>query len=139
LRYDWPPGMPYHETKRDSEVVALRAAGEGMEVVVLSPALVLGPGEPRPRFLTLVRLLQRGLGLVAPPGGSTLCDVRDVADIHVTALQMGRSGQRYILGGPHVPHIELMRLFAEAVGAPRPRLVVPRWAVRGVAMALGGV
>ncbi|HEY2745620.1 MAG TPA: NAD-dependent epimerase/dehydratase family protein, partial [Polyangia bacterium] len=52
-RYDWPPGLAYNESKRDSERLVRRATG--LETVCVSPALVFGPGEVHRRTLPLFR------------------------------------------------------------------------------------
>jgi nucleoside-diphosphate-sugar epimerase len=136
--YDWEPGFNYQETKRDSERVALAASQQGMEVVSLNPALVLGPEEPHRRSLRLLRVVKRGLARLAPPGGNTICDVRDVAAAHVAALSRGRSGERYILGGPYVSFEELLTLYARALQRPAPVAAVPASLVRAGQLALFG-
>lgn len=127
--YNWAPGAPYREAKRDSEKLALAAAGPDFEVVALNPSLVLGPDEPGKRFVPFMRAIRFGLGRLSPPGGTTIADVRDVADAHVAALTRGRSGARYILGGAHVQYREFISLFAKALDAPGPLVTVPLGAI----------
>src|SRR5262249_49709937 len=71
--YDWPIGFNYNETKRDAEALVFGATG--LEAVCLNPALVFGPGEVSRHTLPLFRAVARGLIRLAPPGGTTLCDV----------------------------------------------------------------
>src|SRR5206468_3649484 len=78
------PGLAYNETKRDAERLVRRC--DGLETICLNPALVFGPGEVYRRTLTLFRVIKYGLLPFVPPGGATLCDVRDVAEAHVAAL-----------------------------------------------------
>lgn len=137
--YDWPPGLAYPESKRDGERLALKAGERGLDVVVLSPAMVLGPDDPRRRLSTLLRAVRMGLVRVAPPGGLTLCDVRHVADAHVAALTAGRPGERYVLGGPHVTYRELFAEFAAALSAPGPLLTVPPDLFRLAAIPFAGL
>ena len=137
--YDWPPGMPYNESKRDGERVALAAGSRGIEVVVLSPSFVIGPGDPRRRLATVLRAVRMGLGRVAPPGGLTLCDVRNAAAAHVAALTRGRPGERYVLGGPHVTWREFLAGLASALDAPAPLVTVPPVVLRLAALPLAGV
>ncbi|HEY1586115.1 MAG TPA: NAD-dependent epimerase/dehydratase family protein, partial [Polyangia bacterium] len=132
-RYDWPIGLGYNESKRDSERLVMRA--DGLETVCLNPSLVFGPGEVFKRTLPLFRLVKWGLLPLVPPGGTTVCDVRDVAAAHVAALTHGEPGARYILGGPHLTFRELATTIAEVTEGARPVAELPasllRAAVRG--------
>jgi dihydroflavonol-4-reductase len=136
-RYDWPPGMAYNETKRDAERLVRRA--EGIETVVLNPAVLFGPGEIHKRTLTLFRLIKWGLLPLVPPGGTTLCDVRDVAAAHVAALTAGVSGARYILGGPHLTFRELATMIAELTRGARPLAEVPASLLHAAAVPLAAL
>jgi dihydroflavonol-4-reductase len=133
-RYDWPIGLAYNETKRDAEAVVRRT--RAVETVCLNPALVVGPNEVHRRSLALFRLVRAGLLVATPPGGTTLCDVRDVAAAHVSALERGCAGERYILGGPHLSFAELVRLVAEEVGGRPSRYALPPLLVRLGALPL---
>lgn len=135
--YDWPPGMPYNETKRDSERAALTGGARGLDVVVLSPAFVLGPDDPRRRLSSLLRAVKLGLARIAPPGGLTVCDVRHVAAAHVAALTRGRPGERYVLGGAHLTWRELLAELAVALAAPGPLVTLPEIALRLAVVPLG--
>ena len=98
---------------------------EGIETVCVSPALVFGPGEIYRRTLPLFRLVKWGLLPVVPPGGTTLCDVRDVAVAHVAALAHGEPGARYILGGPQLTFRALATTIAEVTRGARPIAELP--------------
>jgi len=138
-RWNWPKDLPYMETKRDGERIALGASSPDLEVVALNPATIYGPGQLNRDEQNLMRQLRRGLLVIAPPGGITLCDVEDVAAAHLTALERGRPGERYILGGPHVTHPEFFAAFAEALGVRPPRWTLPGWTLNlaGAALHLG--
>jgi dihydroflavonol-4-reductase len=61
--------------------------------------------------------------------GLNLVDVRDVARGHVLALERGRAGERYLLGGIDVTLAEAFALIARAAGRRPPRLQLPYGAV----------
>jgi nucleoside-diphosphate-sugar epimerase len=136
-RYDWPPGLGYNESKRDSERLVLHA--NGLETICLNPSLVFGPGEVYRRTLPLFRLIKWGLFPLAPPGGTTLCDVRDVADAHVAALTRGEPGARYIVGGPHLTFRELATTIAQLTHGARPLAEVPAALLRAAALPLAAL
>ena len=137
--YDWPPGFPYNESKRDSERIALAANARGVPAISLNPTMVLGPEAPHDRQLRAMRLIQRGLFRLVPPGGLTLCDVREVARAHVTALTRGKAGERYLLGGPHLTYRALIDLYAKALHAPGPIGTVPAILLEAAALPLFAV
>ena len=136
-RWNWPRGLPYMETKRDGEKIALAAARDGFEVVALNPCTIFGPGKLNPGDEELVKAVKTGRLPVVPSGGTTICDVEDVADAHLSALELGRSGERYILGGPAVTYRELFRAFARALGVSFRRPTMPAPVARAMAMGLG--
>lgn len=136
-RYDWPVGLGYNESKRDAERIVRRAGG--IETVCVNPALVFGPGEVGRRTLPLFRMVKWGLMPLVPPGGTTLCDVRDVAAAHVAALTHGEPGARYILGGPHLTFRELATTIAEVTRGARPVAELPAGLLRAAALPVAGL
>lgn len=112
---------PYYLSKLYAEKVALEAAAAGdLEVVVVSPTLLLGPGDDAlGSSRVLLRFLRREV-VAVPPGGLSLVDVRDAAQATAAAATRGRSGQRYLLGG-HNMTVEAFLVLAEKVtGIPAP-------------------
>src|SRR5438105_1548569 len=67
--------------------------------------------------------------------GLNVVEVRDVARGHVLALERGRRGDRYILGGADLTLGELFAAVADLAGVARPRLRVPLPAVRLLGLA----
>jgi dihydroflavonol-4-reductase len=69
---------------------------------------------------------QRSASLVYPPGGVNYIDVQDVCAGHIAAAGRGRTGERYILGAHNLTHHAAMKIVAEVIGTPAPRLGIPR-------------
>lgn len=90
--YDPRNRSAYHESKYLAEVEVLRAAAQGLNVVIVNPSMVNGPGDIRlkPLFLTENALIIKS--------GLNHVDVRDVVAGHLAAYQKGKAGERYILG-----------------------------------------
>src|SRR5262249_39720956 len=61
-----------------------------------------------------------GWAFLAPPGANSYCDVRDVADGIVSALERGRIGQRYILAGKTLTYREALAIIAPITGRRPP-------------------
>jgi len=59
---------------------------------------------------------------VAPAGGVTLCDVRDVAAGILSAAAQGQVGRRYILAGHNITYLEAWNLFSRVAGGKGPAL-----------------
>ena len=134
--WNWPAGLAYMETKRDGERIALAASRDGFEVVALNPATIYGPAPRHRDDQNLMRQIQSGRMVVAPPGGMTLCDIEDVATAHLAALELGRPGERYILGGPHVTHAAFFTALARAFGVRPPLWTPPAGAFRSAGRVL---
>lgn len=94
---------PYYVAKTQSEKTAQALAKEhGIHLVVICPAIVLGPLDYRiTPSNQLVMDWLNGIGQTYK-GGLNLVDVRDVAAAHVAALTNGESGRRYIIGGENI-------------------------------------
>src|SRR5581483_823391 len=65
--------------------------------------------------------------------------VDDVAEGHLAAMDRGRIGERYVLGGQNVYLSEFLRVIAHCAGIPAPRLRIPRMAVFPLAYAAEAV
>ncbi|HEX8954583.1 MAG TPA: NAD-dependent epimerase, partial [Polyangia bacterium] len=76
---------------------------------------------------------------LVPPGGTTLCDGRDVAAAHMAALTRGEPGARYILGGPHLTFRQLATTIAEVTGGARPIAEVPAALLRAAALPVAAL
>ena len=119
--------IPYKRTKLAGEQLALAAAANGLEVVVVNPTVPVGPGDLRPTptgKMVADVALGRTAGYLA---GSMLnvVSVEDVAAGHLRALEQGRSGERYLLGGENLSIREIFALIATAAGRRAPRIGVP--------------
>lgn len=135
---DWELTVPYKRTKLEAERLVLAAAREGVDAVVVNPTTPVGDGDRRPTPTgAMVAGVARGRFRAYLAGtGVNVVDVRDVALGHALALERGRAGERYLLGGVDLWLGELFAAIAAAAGRPRPRLRVPYAAARAAA-ALG--
>ncbi len=123
------PANGYYEVKSAMENLALEAARVGYQIVILNPTLVLGPGDVHLATGQIVQLIARGKALAVPPGTINIIDVRDAAAAHIQAARIGRSGERYILGGNNYTTEEAVGVIAEMAGVKPPRIVLPTWLI----------
>jgi dihydroflavonol-4-reductase len=112
--------VPYAISKREAETVVLDLVREGLSAVIVNPGFMLGPWDWKPSSGRMLLEVARGRALFAPRGHFSVCDVRDVADGIVAAIEQGQDGSRYILAGTTMSYLEAWRLFADVAGVRRP-------------------
>ena len=134
----WELAVPYKRTKLAAERLVLAAAADGFDALCVNPTTPVGDGDLAPTPTgRMIRGVASGRYRVALRGaGLNVVDVRDVARGHALALERGRRGERYLLGGEDMSLLELFGRVARAAGRPAPRVAVPWRVARGLA-ALG--
>jgi dihydroflavonol-4-reductase len=111
---------PYVLTKREAEQVVLDCVARGLDAVIVNPGFMLGPWDWKPSSGKMLLKIATGWALLAPPGTNSYCDVRDVADGIISALERGRTGQRYILAGKTLTYGEALKIIAPIIGCRPP-------------------
>jgi dihydroflavonol-4-reductase len=130
---DYPKGTAYERSKQHAEELAL-AARDGMELVMVNPAGVYGPGPPGSASFEedfFKPLIRKRLPML-PPGGMGMSFADGVAQGHLLAAERGRDGERYILCDGHVTFRELAETVVRAAGRGR---VPPQLPVRAAKVA----
>lgn len=122
-------GLDYQDTKREAQDLLLGLSGPGFEVVVANPTFMFGPYDSKPGSGEMILQVAAGRVPGSAPGGRCFADVRAVARGIVLALERGRAGECYILGGENLSYREVFDAIARVVGARPPRLAMPAPAV----------
>ncbi len=132
----YPKGTAYERSKQEAERLVLGAVG-GMDVVMVNPAGVYGPGPSGSASLEedFFRPLVRGRLPTVPPGGMGVCFTDGVAEGHLLAAERGRPGERYILCDRHVTMRELADTVVRVAGRGRVPPSIPPGVARGLAVA----
>jgi nucleoside-diphosphate-sugar epimerase len=95
-----PPLAVYDETKREAHMVAGRLIAAGLPCMIVQPGGVYGPGDPSQLGGTLRRVAAGRMPLIAfADCGLNAVHRDDVADGILLALDRGRVGEAYVLGG----------------------------------------
>ena len=76
-----------------------------------------------------MREAKRGHIPVIPQGGVNFVAVQDVVAGHIAAVEKGRAGERYILGGENLTNRQTTEMACEIVGVKPPRFTQPRWTI----------
>jgi dihydroflavonol-4-reductase len=122
----------YKRSKWMAERVAMEAAMTGQQVIVLNPTTPIGSmdAKPTPTGRIVVDFLNKNFPAYVETG-LNLVDVREIARVHLAALEMGKPGKRYILGGENLTLKQILDKLAAITGVPSPKMKVPH----AVAMA----
>jgi dihydroflavonol-4-reductase len=151
-----PDGAPSDETfpldpadavgaYKYSKVVAERlverlVAERNLPAVIVNPSTPIGPRDVRPTPTGRI-IVEAAAGRMPAyiDTGLNLVHVDDVAAGHVLALQKGRVGERYILGGQDVHLGDMLAEIARQTGRSPPKLRVPRRLIFPIAYAAEAV
>jgi len=117
---------PYKRSKFMAEQVAFEAARSGVDVVVVNPTTPIGEGDlkPTPTGRIVVDFLKRKFPAYVDTG-LNLVDATECARGHIQALEKGRAGERYILGGENLTLKQILDRLGAITGLPSPRVKLP--------------
>jgi dihydroflavonol-4-reductase len=125
-------GLRYALAKHEAEELVLAAARNGLHAVIVNPGETYGPDDDEWITAGPIRDVLRNWPALAVRGGTSVVHVDDVAAGIVAALERGRPGERYILGGDNLAVEEIVRTTLAEAGARKPVVVVPAAVLRAV-------
>jgi dihydroflavonol-4-reductase len=116
----------YKRSKFLAEQQAISAAQDGQQVIILNPTTPIGPNDakPTPTGRIFVDFLNRKFPAYVDTG-LNLVDVTEVARTHVAALNLGKPGRRYILGGENLTLKQILDKMSAITGIPSPTTKIP--------------
>ncbi len=116
----------YKRSKFMAEQIALEAGRSGMHVVTVNPTTPVGEQDvkPTPTGRIVLDFLKRKFPAYVETG-LNLVDVRECARGHVEALENGRPGHRYILGGENLTLKQILDKLGKITGLPSPKIKLP--------------
>jgi dihydroflavonol-4-reductase len=116
----------YKRSKFIAEQVALEAGRNGLHVVTVNPTTPIGEHDvkPTPTGRIVLDFLKRKFPAYVETG-LNLVDVRECARGHLSALEKGRPGERYILGGENLSLKQILDKLGEITGLPSPKVKLP--------------
>lgn len=123
---DGPHNSAYAISKFRAENEVWRGMQEGLEVIVVNPSIILGPGDWREGSNKLFYTVYNGLKVYSP-GSSGFVDVRDVAAALFFLDEGNYIGQRYLLNAANWPYRDLFIAMASHLGVKPPQFAPPRW------------
>jgi dihydroflavonol-4-reductase len=116
----------YKRSKFMAEQIALEAGRSGMHVVTVNPTTPVGEQDvkPTPTGRIVVDFLKRKFPAYVETG-LNLVDVKVCARGHLAALEKGKPGERYILGGEDLTLKQILDRLGKITGLPSPRIKLP--------------
>lgn len=120
----------YEETKAAAEKLVQQYVQQGMQIMIVNPARVYGPGlDTGSNPVTkIIELYLKGRWRIIPGSGEDLgsyCYIDDVVDGHIAAMEKGQSGERYIFGGVNVSFNEFIHRVKDISGDDRSMIHLP--------------
>src|SRR6266550_8410664 len=116
----------YKKSKFQAESLALEAGRNGAAVIVVNPTTPVGERDikPTPTGRIIVDFLKRKFPAYVDTG-LNLVDVKECARGHVTAMEKGKPGERYLLAGENLSLKQILDKLAAITGLPSPRVKLP--------------
>lgn len=104
----------YDQSKFDQERIALDFVHQDIEVVIVNPSRIYGPGirGVSNSVSTLIELFDQGKWRFIPGDGRSMGNyvyIDDVVNGHLLAMQYGKTGNRYILGGENISYSDFFK------------------------------
>ncbi|NTV06110.1 MAG: SDR family oxidoreductase [Chlorobiaceae bacterium] len=128
--------LEYARTKHLSEVEVAEAIKKGLDCVIVNPAFVFGAGDINFNAGRIIKDIYNRRLPFYPLGGICVVDVEIVADTIMAAMEKGKTGERYILGGENVSYKMLADTISRITGAPRVLFPLPFWMAKILRSAL---
>ncbi len=116
----------YSKSKYAAEREVWRGFEEGLDMVMVNPVVILGPGDYSSGSSALIKTAYSGLRFY-PLGSNAIVDVRDVAEILIELCKSKTSAQRFILAGENLSYQSLFSRLAKALGKNPPKYACPPW------------
>jgi dihydroflavonol-4-reductase len=130
----------YKRSKFMAEQVAVQFASEGFPVVIVNPTAPIGDHDfkPTPTGKMVLDFLKGAMPAFLDTG-LNVAYVGDVAAGHWAALEHGRVGERYILGGENMTLQQILQALGELTGRKAPTIRIPYALAYAAGMASTGI
>ncbi|WP_339625366.1 NAD-dependent epimerase/dehydratase family protein [uncultured Maribacter sp.] len=117
---------PYAITKHLAEMEVWRGAQEQLQIVIVNPGVILGPGFWENGSGTFFKTAFKGYPFY-PPGGSGFITVSDVTRSMVDLMNSKITGERFILVAKNLSFKEILRHIASTMGKKAPNKELKMW------------
>lgn len=118
----------YGVSKFLGETEVWRGIAEGLNAVIVNPAMLLGAGRWSDSSAQIFDAVAKGQ-LFYPTGATGYADVRDCARIMIQLMELPVSGERFIINAENRKFRDIIFEIADQLGCRRPPLPLEQWAI----------
>ncbi|MBW8050286.1 MAG: NAD-dependent epimerase/dehydratase family protein [Cytophagales bacterium] len=119
----------YFITKYLGEQEVKKAVSKGLDAVIINPAHIMGPYDKH-NWAKLIKTIYYNNLPGIPPGIGMFCHVKDIARAHINAVEKGKTGENYLLGGVEASFKEVINQIEKLLKKKETRKVTPKWALQ---------
>ncbi|HEU4407524.1 MAG TPA: NAD-dependent epimerase/dehydratase family protein [Polyangiaceae bacterium] len=124
--YPFDRALPYECSKAFAEMEVLRAVSRGLDACIATSCAVVGPHDYKPsRMGRALCDFANGKLRAYIDGGFEFVSAHDIVEGHLLAMARGRRGDKYIIATEFMTLPEIMSIWAEITGRPKPRVKLP--------------
>ncbi len=116
----------YSLSKHYAEREVWRGMEEGLDVVMVNPSVIIGPGDWNKSSAKLIQTVANGLTYYTT-GSNAFVDVRDVSKILIDLVNTGVSGERFLVVSENAPYRTVINQIASSLGVKPPHQKVSPW------------
>jgi dihydroflavonol-4-reductase len=103
--------MPYDLSKADGHKIVLEFAQKGLDASIVHPTSIVGPNDFKPGIpMQALVDMANGKRKLMPNWGYNFIDVRDLCDAAISAVDNGKTGQNYLVGGDYNSYLYIADL-----------------------------
>lgn len=130
-------GVDYISSKYEAHRVVLDEVDKGLDAVILNPTFMIGPYDAKPSSGAMILAVNSGKVPGYPSGGRNFVYVKDVAEAIVNAIELGRTGESYLLGNENLNYKEIFQKMADTCGVKAPKMALPKFVTLGYGALMG--
>ena len=110
-------GMPYDYSKAEGQRIVYDYCEKGLNASVIHPTSIVGPNDFKPGLPMQAFVdMANGKRKLMPNWGYNFIDVRDLCDAAISAVENGKTGQNYIIGGEYHMYLYIGELIGKQLG-----------------------
>ncbi len=131
--------LNYCDSKHLAENEVLNAHDRGLNAVILCPGITFGEGDHHSHHKAIIASMEKWPFVVVPPGGVTFCDINDVMQAHMSAINNGAAGSRYAIVSANLTFKEAAEIYLKTFNRQKPIFVVPAPILMAVSLYLEAI
>ncbi|MCK5346567.1 MAG: NAD-dependent epimerase/dehydratase family protein, partial [Candidatus Heimdallarchaeota archaeon] len=120
----WSPdsmNSGYSISKFRSEMEVWRGLEEGLNMVIVNPSIILGPGFWQKVSSAMFKKIKDGLRFYAT-GSTGFVGVNDVVKAMISLMESHINGERFIINSENIPYQKVFKMIAEELGVRVPNI-----------------